>query len=271
MTLSALAPHRISVRRGGTKWTPAWYLVVASLGAWAALPFAPMWMAHSRFCGPEGLWLAPTSRSIQLALAPARPATWCFSWALMTLAMMAPMLLPPLRAMSAAGRVGWGGTRATLFVATYIACWAIVGIPLTLVAVLLRLSLPAPWPLALVCATALAWEISPAKQFRSRFRPKTLEGPLAAAADGLRYAIGCVISCWALMLLPLLADGAHIGVMAAVTIWLAAAPHAAAVARRLLAWPIGDAAMAEMPRPSALRRPETHHASRKGAIDAASE
>ncbi len=212
-------------------------VIASSLCAWAALASQPEWMNLS-FCGPDGLSLTPFAISMDLALA--RPAELFWSGALMTLAMMAPMLVAPILALSFPRRHGrqlWG---TALFVASYLAVWTVICLPLTIVAEALHMVLPAPLPLVLACVAAFAWEMFRTKRgrrYRVRVRPERPESSLGMLRYGIRYAIACAISCWVLMLLPLLAAHAHLGAMAIVTLWLIAAPHATGFARQLLGPP----------------------------------
>lgn len=169
-----------------------------------------------------------------MELVLARPGLWLWGSALMTLAMMAPMLLAPILALSLPGRHWRQLSSTAVFVGSYLAFWTVICLPLTMIATVLQMILPAPWPFVLVCVAAIVWQMSPAKSARDRFKPKTPDGSLASLGDGLRYGIRRVISCWLLMLLPLLVARAHVGAMVIVTLWLVAAPHAAVFARRLL-------------------------------------
>lgn len=224
-------------------------LIVASLCAWTALACQPEGIVHS-FCGSSGLSLTAFAISMQLVMD--RPGAWFLSSALMTLAMMAPMLLTPILELSLPGRHGRQLSSTVLFVGSYLAFWTVICLPLTIIATVLRMILPAPWPLVLVCIAALAWEVSPAKRARGNFQPKTLDGGLASLGDGIRYGVSCAIACWVLMLLPLLVARAHVGAMAIVTLWLTAAPHAAGFARRLLGPPsILSLPSRETPKPAA--------------------
>lgn len=205
-------------------------LIAASLCAWTALACQADAPGHS-LCGLTGLSLAHFTITIGLVLA--RPDLWLWSSALMTLAMMTPMLLGPMLALSFPGRRARQLSNTAVFVGSYVAFWTIICLPLTMIATALQMILPNPWSLVLVCVAAIAWQMSPAKHARTRFQPKTPHSSLASLGDGIRYGMRCVISCWVLMLLPLLVARAHVGTMVVVTLWLVAAPHAAGFARRL--------------------------------------
>ena len=76
---------------------------------------------------------------------------------------------------------------------------------------------------------AAVWQCSPVKQQclnRGHVHPDLAPGGVAADAGALRFGVvhgaWCVASCWALMLLPLLATHAHLAAMACATLWMAA-------------------------------------------------
>jgi hypothetical protein len=111
------------------------------------------------------------------------------------------MTMHMILALSLPGRHARQPSSAALFVGSYIGFWTVICPPVTMIATMLQMILPAPWPLVLVCIAAIVWQMSLAKH--DRLRPKTPDASLASLGDGIRYGMRCVISCWVLMLLPL--------------------------------------------------------------------
>lgn len=144
-------------------------------------------------------------------------------WFAMLAAMMAPLLADPLRLLWHRSLRPRRVRAVAAFVAGYLAVWMAVGAVLLAVAAWLR---PLPgWTAPLLgLAAVLAWQASPWKQAclnRCHQAPRLAAFGWAADRDALRYGLTkggwCVGSCWALMLLPLLAGPAGLAVMLVVT------------------------------------------------------
>lgn len=144
-------------------------------------------------------------------------------WALMTAAMMLPAALPAVRHV-ALNSFRWRRPRATLeFTAVYLAVWIAAGAAL--------LALARTWApvsdqlvLALVLATAAAWQLTTAKRralnachLPSTLPPRGWRATAGVARFGLRNGGACVGSCWATMLVMAVAPSAHLPWMAALT------------------------------------------------------
>jgi predicted metal-binding membrane protein len=200
--------------------------------AWVALSAAPAFpsgAAHDA-AGPA---LAHHSH---LAESPAPDAsagslpTFLAGWPLMLMlmltAMMAPLLIPALRHVYARSLPRRRRRAVTLLIAAYAATWAAGGLVLEAA----TMSAVARRPGVAVAAgvlTAVLWQLSPLKQRclnRRHAHPPIAAFGRAADVGVLRFggvhALWCLGSCWALMLLPLLAGGGHLAVMAAVTLWI---------------------------------------------------
>lgn len=157
-------------------------------------------------------------------------------WAVMLTAMMAPLLIDALRHVSARTlpRRRWRAT--TLLVAAYVATWTVGGLVLLAVASPIQ-ERGAAIAIAVGLGPAVVWQVSPVKQRclnrRHRHPPLAAFGR-AADVDALRYggshAAWCFGSCWALMLLPLVAGTWHLAVMVLVTLWMWAEQFDKAVA-----------------------------------------
>ncbi|HET9022324.1 MAG TPA: DUF2182 domain-containing protein [Ornithinibacter sp.] len=199
--------------------------VVAGLGAGAALQ-----------PGPPSTTVLPSQVHVHQLLGGGAPPEgslvtlpgFLAAWGLMLTAMMAPLLVPALRHARdrSLRRRRWRAMCLTTV--GYAASWAAAGILLLVLAA-------APGALtertgarfALGLAVALAWQVSPVKQRclnRHHAHPPVAAFGWEADRDALRlggtHAASCLGSCWALMLLPLLAPTWHLGVMAVVTAWM---------------------------------------------------
>lgn len=186
----------------------AWILILAPSGSSCHCP-----------AGAMGL-------SWQKLLAATPLAALASGWALMLVAMMAPMLVPAIYFIH---YTSFAHTRAQLvglFVAGYGAVWMLVGAIFTVTVFIMEQWLPrAWWPAAIVALAALVWQASPGKQIclnRCHSHRSLAAFGFAARRDalrmGLEHGIWCVASCWAMMLFPMLLARGHDLAMAAVTI-----------------------------------------------------
>jgi len=167
---------------------------------------------------------------------------------LMLLAMMPPLLAPPLLHVWRRSLPRRRVRAVALFVLGYALVW--LGAELVLVSGWLLLGSSAPAagsvPFAIAALIALTWQATPLKQIslnRCHGRPPLAAFGLRVEADALRYGashgLWCVGACWALMLLPLAASGPlhwiiMLGVMLISAVERVRAPQAA---RWGAAWP----------------------------------
>ena len=149
-------------------------------------------------------------------------------WTLMMTAMMAPLLIPALRHVRARSLRSRRWRAMSLVTVAHAAVWTAGGIVLLAVASLLR-SVTGQPDLALLLGldAALAWQLSPLKQHclnRHCAHPPISSFGSAADRDALRFggthAAWCLGSCWALMLVSLLAPAWHVAVMLVVSVWM---------------------------------------------------
>ena len=151
-------------------------------------------------------------------------------WLIMLIAMMSPLLADPIHHLwiSSLPRRRW--IAVVLFLAAYVFIWMLAGVVLILTTILLRILTGDGWlaTFAPILALAIAWQSSPWKQKclnRCHWTPRLSPFGLAAGWDCLRYGIvngfWCVGSCWALMLLPLVAVHFHLTLMAIADVILA--------------------------------------------------
>lgn len=149
-------------------------------------------------------------------------------WALMMTAMMAPLLIPALRHVRARSLRSRRWRAVSLVTVAHAAVWTVGGIVLLAVASLLRSVTGQPGLAVLLgLDAALAWQLSPLKQYclnRHCAHPPISSFGSAADRDALRFggthAAWCLGSCWALMLVSLLAPAWHVAVMLVVSVWM---------------------------------------------------
>jgi predicted metal-binding membrane protein len=200
-------------------------LLLASLVGWVAPLASGRWLAVADFCGGSaGIWLAGGWRG---ALALNQPELLVLPWLLMLLAMMPPLLVRPMRHLWRRSLRRRRTRAIALFAVAYTAVWLLAGVGLLAAAIVLRgIAEAAPGAAILpAVAIALLWQATPPKQaclnFCHRLPPLATFG-LAADLDCLRFglsaALWCVGTCWALMLVPLAADGAHLALMAVASV-----------------------------------------------------
>jgi predicted metal-binding membrane protein len=116
----------------------------------------------------------------------------------------------------------------SLVTVAHAAVWTVGGIVLLAVASALRsVTGHADLAVLLGLVAALSWQLSPLKQYclnRHCAHPPISSFGSAADRDALRFgathAAWCLGSCWALMLVSLLAPAWHVAVMLVVSVWM---------------------------------------------------
>jgi predicted metal-binding membrane protein len=205
-------------------------LASTSLAAWSMLALDGSELILPAFCSGGKLSAAPLSVSFDLALAFNSPAKLASGWALMVAAMMSPLLIAPLRHVHDRNFASRRARAMLLFVAGYFAVWITAGVGLQAIALVWRWAVPAqPACLGLMVAIAIAWQVSPAKQWclnRCHRRPELRAFGAAADRDafdfGLTRGVTCAGACWALMLLPLVVERGHLSAMIAISLFILA-------------------------------------------------
>jgi predicted metal-binding membrane protein len=200
-------------------------LLISSVVAWILLLVEPDGLAMLAHC-PATISRAVPLTSFRMLLAMNSPATLAGGWALMLVAMMSPVLIPPVSHIRLRTLTRRRTRSIVLFVIGYVAIWITVGGVLLVVELAARVFTPLPYlPVACVALIALVWQFSPIKQRclnRCHAHPEL--APFGGAADfdvlhfGMTHGIWCAASCWALMLFPMLLPRGHIVAMAAVAI-----------------------------------------------------
>jgi predicted metal-binding membrane protein len=203
-------------------------LLAVSLFGWVALAGFEQSLLLPGLCSAAaGSWLDQGSRGIEAALAVNLPAVLIASWLTMLLAMLPPLLQQPVAHLWDRSFARRRPRAIAMFVVGYAVIWLAAGLFLLIAAIAVgvigkAVALPA---VIVAGAVALAWQSTPLKQTclnRCHRLPRLSAFGIAADRDCLRYGIGkavwCVGACWALMLIPLVAGGMHVAIMAAVAV-----------------------------------------------------
>ncbi len=202
-------------------------ILLISAAAWALLVVERGEESFAAHCSAAMTGVTPSSVSLHTLMALNAPGSLALGWALMLTAMMAPLLVAPVRHVHDRSFARRRTRAIMLFVAGYAVIWMAAGSILLALAPLVRF-VPADWlETALIILSALIWQISPAKQGclnRGHAHPELAAfGPavdMDALRFGLTHGVWCVGSCWALMLLPFLVSRGHVATMAIVTLWM---------------------------------------------------
>ncbi len=201
-----------------------WRIVLGSacLLAWSLLAADASGLSRSGFCS------VGASGAPGLALGGGSAAKIVWDWALMIVAMMAPLVAPPLQHLRDRTFAGRRARATALFLSAYLSAWTAAGAGLlTLAGAAGGQPLAPSLGFALAAAAAALWQVSPAKQWalnRCCRRPQLAAFGAAADRDalnfGLTHGAACVGACWALMALLLFVGSAHLGAMAVVALFV---------------------------------------------------
>jgi predicted metal-binding membrane protein len=199
--------------------------LLASAIAWVLLLFDSGGTALVAHC-LTAAGATPRPASFQMLLAMNPPAALAIGWAVMLVAMMAPVLIAPICHIHLRSFTSRRTRSAALFVSAYAAVWMALGCGL------LTISLAAAWfapqsylPAAGAAIVALVWQASPIKQrclnacnAHKELAAFGVAADYSAVRFGLTHAVWCAGSCWVLMLFPILLFRGHLPAMAVVTI-----------------------------------------------------
>jgi predicted metal-binding membrane protein len=145
-------------------------------------------------------------------------------WALMLVAMMAPLLIPSIQYVRQRSFKHRRARAVALFVAGYGALWMAAGAVVLAIETTVKLLAPMSFlPAAGVALIAVVWQFSPIKQralnhchLHTELAAFGATADLALLRFGLTHGVWCVVSCWALMLFPMLLPSGRVAAMAAV-------------------------------------------------------
>ncbi|HEY4042803.1 MAG TPA: DUF2182 domain-containing protein [Rhodopila sp.] len=190
---------------------PEWWLLAAGVGAWLILLLPPA-HEHSLLCTSVAFGASQPFFSGAWSTAWLPLTGNLAGWVLMTIAMMAPLIVLPVRHVAFRSFRDRRHRAIGEFLAGYFGVW--IGFGVVLIAMLQSVGLGGRDVIPAVgYLMAAAWQLTPSKRIAlwrcHRTVPLAPEGWLADLAC-LRFGIGigasCLASCWALMALPMLAS-----------------------------------------------------------------
>jgi predicted metal-binding membrane protein len=197
-------------------WHPEWWVLAISAGAWLIMALSATGSFVPRICYSPSF--GPIESSfVRLRVWPlsSQLAPEYVGWLLMTIAMMLPLTVFPVRHV-AFRSFSWRRNRAVAsFLIGYLLVWALVGAALVPVLIAARALEGSGGRFALTVGLMLAavWQLTPSQLRASRRCHRTIALSAAgwrADADCVRFGVGtggnCAFSCWALMLTPALAS-----------------------------------------------------------------
>jgi hypothetical protein len=209
-------------------WRLGLALVVASGCGWVALLLADRTALLPRLCTAGGWDVAAHAKAV-VALNPVGPII--LSYLAMLAAMMAPLLLQPLRDVSDRSVPGRRGVAIFVYLLGYAFAWMLAA-PLFGFAITWLASAPPPdasWPGVVPAFVALVWHMLPIRQYalnRCHRRLTGFVGPNGGltpiALQAAQHGGACVVSCAPLMLVSMTLPDWHLPAMAMVAffVWI---------------------------------------------------
>jgi predicted metal-binding membrane protein len=201
-------------------------VLLVTAATWILLLVGQSSMLMSAHCPAANCRAMPWPASFQMLLAMNPPTSLAAGWTLMLVAMMSPVVIPPLYYIRLRSFTHRRVRSTALFLAGYSAIWITVGGVLLAIELAVNLLAPQSYlPAAAVVLIAFVWQCSPIKQRclnRCYAHPALAAFGGAADFDALRFGmthgIWCAGSCWALMLAPMLLRQGHVVAMAVVAL-----------------------------------------------------
>ena len=198
-------------------------VLLLSALAWILLLVEPGGMGVHAHFHAAGAGAMPLGASFRMLLAMNPPASLAAGWFVMLVAMMSPVLIPPIRHVRQRSFARRRARSVLLFVSAYGAVWMLAGcVVLAIELAVKRFAPQSYWPAAAVLLFVLLWQFSPVKQrCLNRCHAHTELAAFGAAADlealrfGVTHGLWCAASCWALMLFPMLLPRGHFVAMVA--------------------------------------------------------
>lgn len=185
------------------EWHPEWWMLAISVIAW--LMFAASMRVSSTPSVCSSIYPGPVSTS-------PRFTTEYGNWLLMTLAMMLPLVVLPLRHVAFRSFRSHRNRAMAAFMVGYLAVWTVVGAAFVPLMILIAAGESGQFALWLAVMLAIAWQFAPAKTRAARrcHRTEALSASGYRAyfdclTFGVRTGSNCAMSCWALMFVSALA------------------------------------------------------------------
>lgn len=198
-------------------------ILLISAIMWMVLLINPGSLMTITHCPVSDSGASPASFQMLLAMNPI--SSLMTGWTLMLVAMMSPTLIAPVRHVIERSFKRRRARSVTFFVIGYAAIWMAAGGVLLAAVLMLNVLVPQSYlPAVVVGIIAVVWQCSPVKQRclnRGHNHRELAAFGTAADLDALRFGmthgVWCALSCWALMLLPMLISEGHFAAMAVVT------------------------------------------------------
>lgn len=222
----------------------AWPVVAVSAAAWALVIALDHSVLVPYLCSPNATPVWTGLAAFVAAISVNAPAGQALSWFVMLLAMMTPLLWQSLAHVWDRSLAERRVRAVLLFLGSYFGVWMLAMAVLALAAVGLRIVAgSAAIAFAIAAGAAVLWQMTPAKVlFLNRCHALRALPAFGLAADigslryGLQVAAPCIGTCWAMMLLPLTGDAAHIAVMAMTALWMLSERYSGRRPFDLFAW-----------------------------------
>jgi predicted metal-binding membrane protein len=222
----------------------AWPVVALSAAAWVLVVVLDHSVLVPYLCASNAMPVWTGLAAFAAAISVNAPGAQALSWFVMLLAMMTPLLWQPLAHVWDRSLAERRVRAVLLFLGSYLGAWMLAMAVLALAAVALRIVAgSAAIAFAIAAGVAMLWQMTPAKALLLNrchaLRPLPAFG-LAADIGSLRYgfqvAAPCIGTCWAMMLLPLTGDTAHIVVMVMTALWMLSERYSGRRPFDLFAW-----------------------------------
>lgn len=199
----------------------SWPIAAFSAAAWVLVVGLDHSILTPNICSSSSTadWIGGSAFAALVSInASARQA---LSWFVMLLAMMTPLIWQPLAHVWDRSLAERRVRAVLLFLGGYLGVWMIAMAILALISVALRLAAgSAIVAFTITIGFAVFWQMTPVKaRFLKRchvLRPLpafNLYADIASFRYGMEIACACIVTCWAIMLLPLTSDAAHIPIM----------------------------------------------------------
>lgn len=211
---------------------PPWpALLAVSVWGYAVSLIGATGLISVEICGPR-TWYLPTGSDLWTVVGATltlnSPVSLLIGWCVMIVAMMPLLLAAPIVHVCHSSLTRRRVRAVVAFCLGYAMVWLAMAVPLGLVALLASMAFgPAAFPIAVV--GGLAWSASPLHRRllnrAHRLPPLSLFGLRAdrdCFAFGIEHGLLCAATCWASMLVPLVAGEWHFAVMVVVGIVLLA-------------------------------------------------
>jgi predicted metal-binding membrane protein len=200
----------------------SWPILACSAVGWGFVVALDHSVLLPDLCGPTAPadWIGAWTVAVVLAI---NAQALVFSCLAMLLAMMMPLVWLPLIHVWDRSLAKRRVRAILLFLCGYLGTWMAAMAVLTVVAVALRLVAGSAFgAFAISVVVALLWQTAPAKAYHLRrchaVRPLPAFGLPAEVTSmlyGMEIGRSCIMTCWAIMLLPLTVAAGHVPVIAA--------------------------------------------------------